>query len=98
MKNRIHFIDYLRNFAFVLIMLYHMLFQLSLDGICPTGLVEPFYAGENIHIGTLGVSLFFMISGFCLMYESRQGFDCRTFYWKRFLRICIPFYVVDAGV
>lgn len=98
MKKRLYFMDYLRIAAFALVMIYHMLVQLALDGICPLAVVEPLYTGKNLHMATLGVTLFFMISGFGLMLSSESSFDWKTFYVKRFVRIIIPFYVVYSGV
>lgn len=94
MKRRIWFLDIIRVIAFVFIIFYHMAVQLPLDGICDVTRVTPFYLNANLHIATLGVTLFFMISGAGLMLGSLQEFDLKTYFKKRFVRILVPFYIV----
>lgn len=98
MNKRIWFLDIIRVIAFSLIIFYHMTVQLALDGICDMNNITPLFLNKNLHIATLGVSLFFMISGAGLMLESSQTFHLKEYLEKRFIRIFIPFYIVYIGV
>lgn len=91
---RIKYFDLLRVISFILIVYYHMIAQLPVNGICSYGDIWPFVANENMQIGTFAVAVFFMLSGASLMYTTKDKFRVGSFYVKRFLRLLIPFYVV----
>ncbi len=93
-KSRCCALDDLRFLSFGCIIFYHMVVQLWMDGIRDGLAVQPFFSNANIHIATLGVNLFFMISGAGLMLSGRENFSVRRYYLKRFTRILVPFYVV----
>lgn len=48
---------------------------------------------ENF-IGSVGVDIFFIMSGISLYYSLQRKFDIKSFYIKRFKRILIPYFVV----
>ncbi len=93
-KQHIYFFDALRVSAFFLIILYHFMTDVELRGIYTfTGRgIIPHSA--NMHFLTIGVPVFFIISGAGLMYGYRDSFSLKRYYAGRFLRICIPFYIV----
>ena len=93
-KSRCSCLDYLRFLSFGCIIFYHMVVQLWMDGIRDGMEVLPYFSNANIHIATLGVNLFFMISGAGLMLSGRKSFSLSAYYKKRFTRILVPFYVV----
>lgn len=92
-KKRWNYIDALRVLSLLMIVLYHYEVELGSGG--QVQVPEYMYAGKNLHMAMIGVSLFFMISGFGLIYENRNGFCLKTYIKKRFIRIMIPFYVVS---
>ncbi|MDO4489864.1 MAG: acyltransferase [Lachnospiraceae bacterium] len=92
-KQRLVSLDLLRTVAFALIILYHFQVGLLYSGLA----CRAWYETPNLHIATLGVSLFFIMSGFGLMTSSGDNFRAGRFYKKRFLRILLPFYIVYGG-
>lgn len=88
---RIHYFDLLRCTCFCFIIFYHLLFQLYLSGICPVERLNPLFSNSNMHLATLGVAVFFMLSGASLSYTAKENFSLAKYYKKRFLRILIPF-------
>lgn len=93
MKRIKHF-DVVRVICFVLIIYYHMIAQLPVNGICAHETIYPLVANANMQIGTFAVAVFFMISGASLMYTTKDKLSLGTFYLKRYIRLLIPFYVV----
>lgn len=91
---RIKYFDLLRIVCFVFITFYHMMIQLYIDGIYPSEKLSPFFSNANMHIATLAVAVFFMLSGASLAYTTKEKFDLINFYKKRFIRLLIPFYIV----
>ena len=90
---RIRYFDLLRIISFIMVIFYHMMIQLQLDGICPEGRLRPFYQNGNIHMATLAVALFFMLSGAGLTVSAERGFSLKKYYKGRFERLLIPFYL-----
>jgi len=91
---RIKYFDVLRVICFAIIIFYHMVAQLPINGVCSQEAIAPFVATENMQLGTLAVAVFFMISGASLMYTTQDKFQLIPFYLKRYMRLLIPFYVV----
>lgn len=87
-KERLKYVDVIRFFAVCLIVISH--FNLSLPAadiqICGNSYL---IKSEFIHgsFGTLGVSLFFIISGVTLYYNYGDTFNIKQFIKKRFLEI-----------
>lgn len=71
-----------------------MMIQLYINGIYPSEKLSPFFSNANMHIATLAVAVFFMLSGASLAYTTKENFDLINFYKKRFIRLLIPFYIV----
>lgn len=91
---RIKYFDVLRVICFIIIIFYHMVAQLPINGVCVQEAIDPFVANENMQLGTFAVAVFFMISGASLMYTTQHKFKLIPFYLKRYMRLLIPFYVV----
>lgn len=91
---RIKYFDVLRVICFLIIIFYHMVAQLPINGVCTQEVIDPFVANENMQLGTFAVAVFFMISGASLMYTTQDKFKLIPFYLKRYMRLLIPFYVV----
>jgi peptidoglycan/LPS O-acetylase OafA/YrhL len=53
-----------------------------------------FWVFYPLSYGWMGVSLFFLISGFCIHASALQAGDLRVgrFFWRRFWRICPPYF------
>lgn len=92
---RIKYYDLLRVVCFCFIIFYHMMVQLTICGIYPNEKISAFYSNANMHIATLAVAVFFMLSGASLSYTTKDNFNIKKFYKKRLLRLLIPFYVVE---
>ena len=98
MKKRYNFMDVIRLLAMVGIVYYHMIFALYQSGIRQLESVRVLFANCNMHVATVGVGLFFMISGAGLMLSTQKAehLDFKAYYFKRFIRILVPFYLVYA--
>ncbi|MDE6314601.1 MAG: acyltransferase [Lachnospiraceae bacterium] len=97
-KERIVWLDIVRAFAVVLIILTHFNDTLKMMSITIAGkhyLVPSVFA--NGSFGTLGVSLFFLISGAALMYTYDKELKLSTYYWKRWKGIYPAFWICYAG-
>lgn len=86
-KDRKKYIDIIRAFSVCLIFLYH--FDITRLG-ASTPLV---YRFANGNWGNVGVFLFFMISGNCLMYKYEEKFELREFLKNRLGKIILPFWM-----
>lgn len=87
-------VDVLRICSLLLIFLYHFMVEIEAGDWFYLSAVGISYENQNLHMAKVGVTLFFMISGFGLMHSNRQNFDGKTYWKKRFIRILIPYYVV----
>ncbi len=92
---RVRYFDLLRVVCFCMIIWYHMLVELCNDGMLALEDVSPWFANANIHIGTLSVAVFFMLSGASLTISTRGQIHYKQFYVKRGLRLLVPFYFVN---
>ena len=97
-KERVRYIDFIRLFACICILVVH--FNATVSGYdkwqCfyyPNSLVPNSYFGA--YLGDIGVSLFFMISGASLML-SNENTSVKDFYKKRFFNI-YPMYWIAFG-
>lgn len=83
-----HTFDFMRFFSFILVFFHHI-------PINKTSIFSRFS-----HSGTIGVSFFFVLSGFLITYilihekETNQKVDLRKFFLKRTLRIWPLFYLM----
>ena len=93
-RKRWNCIDMLRAGSFLLIFLYHYMIETEAGGYFSFSGAGILCENANIHMAKVGVTLFFMISGFGLMYSSRE-FSLKTYAKKRFWRILIPFYAAS---
>lgn len=93
LRKKLYFLDALRFIAFLCVIMYHFIIELHLKEIYVFHNPQFFYF---MHVTTtMGVGLFFMISGAGLMLSSSDhSFHLKTYYRKRFFRICVPFYLV----
>ena len=92
-KSRILYLDFIRVFSMLMILLYHFHTQASLRTLDYQGCA---LFGQGIHgvnTGHIGVSLFFILSGACLSISGRK-FDIKRYYKKRFLAIFPSYYFV----
>ncbi len=94
-NNRIRYFDLLRVICTAFIIYYHMLVELWVDGISPSEKVSVFYSNPNMSLATLGVGVFFMLSGAGLTISSKSEFSIKEFYKKRFITVLVPFYIAN---
>ena len=98
-KERLFFLDFIRAFATVIIVLthYNALFAYNVNH--PEKAVISLNV-FNIYIGAFGVSLFLIISGAALMhvYGDREKIDWKAFFFKRFKTIFPLFWIAYALV
>lgn len=92
---RIAFIDYIRGIAILSVFLYHAVISSYGRGILPWGRLfrslnvpSSFIALIPLHLGSLGVAIFFVVSGFCIHLSfHQQGQEWRSFFIRRFFRL-----------
>lgn len=98
MKERLACVDGLRGVAVLMVVVYHARFCF----IAPPG--SPYLVDAAILQGYQGVSLFLVLSGFCLSYpllQRRSAGEARwfvpsVFFARRCLRILPPYYIAFA--
>ncbi|VVC04235.1 Acyltransferase family protein [Candidatus Bilamarchaeum dharawalense] len=86
MKERLGWIDFGRALAIFLVVVFHVAYQFTRD--------------ENLRIvGFLGVSLFFIISGFMLStkYPKLRSFDLKWFF-KRYVKVASIYYLAIIAI
>ena len=82
--------DFVRFIAMVLILLHHLFTSfLELGYYVSRTCYDVFYRG-SIGIGSVGVALFFILSGALLIKRYKEQFTLSEFFYKRFMRIEIP--------
>ena len=95
---RMKSLDSLRGLAAISVMLYHYTFAFDLHGLFP-GHQKAVY---SFGLGHLGVNLFFMISGFVILWSTQRVHGVGQFAWSRFSRLFPPFwasiFIVSAFV
>ncbi|MCQ2509898.1 MAG: acyltransferase [Lachnospiraceae bacterium] len=96
MKKRVRFYDLIRIICFCNIIYYHMTVQLAVDNICGYGIIDRFHSSPNMHIATMSVAVFFILSGASLGLTTREHFSIGKYYKKRLLRLLVPFYIATV--
>lgn len=93
-KTRVFGFDMIRVFACILVITVH--FNAALCSynnghfLYSNEIIPNFYVGGKVYLGTLGVVLFFILSGASLFLSNRQKIEIGQFYEKRFLSIYAP--------
>lgn len=95
---RIVSMDVIRIFACLCVTMVH--FNASVSGyngtfVYPNSLIPNFYVDNRVYLGSMGVSLFFMLSGASLMLTYKKG-NLLSFYKKRALSIYPMFWLAFA--
>lgn len=96
-------IDVLRGLAILAVLFLHWFgATFGVDHLQWKGLVRDFTTAPSpwfwifypMSYGWMGVSLFFLISGFCIHASALQAGELRAgrFFWRRFWRICPPYF------
>lgn len=95
-KQRVAYLDFIRIVATLLIVIYHFNIQIGLHNINAPELFIQSFKTENI--GSLGISLFILISGASLMKNyGGDPFDWKRFYKRRVASIFIIFWIAYVG-
>lgn len=92
---RVCYFDLMRIICFCMIVFYHIIVQIEKEGVCAQLHLSFLYTSVNMHIAKLAVAVFFMLSGASLMLKADEKLDLKNYYIKRFIRLLIPFYVVN---
>jgi hypothetical protein len=96
LKKKYCYMDVLRVISMLFIVFYHMLVALYSTGARAYDSLQPYFENKNMHIATVGVGIFFMLSGAGLMLSSQKDtFKTRDFYKHRLIKILIPYYLVN---
>ncbi len=92
-QERVHYIDYIRVFAILMVILLHCICDYYVDGK-NFGRGLWYVTGYLNELCRTGVPLFFMISGYLLLGSDIPSVG--SFYKRRFMKILIPFLVYDV--
>jgi peptidoglycan/LPS O-acetylase OafA/YrhL len=100
-SNRIEFLDYVRGIAILSVFLFHSLQESFYFSTLPwygwlhnySHVPKTFLALLPASFGWAGVSVFFVVSGFCIHLSfHKQGREWRSFFIRRFFRIYPPYF------
>lgn len=83
MRNRIAYLDGLRGWAIILVLLYHAFYRWS--EVLPYG--NKYSNNFLIEYGWMGVELFFLISGFVILMSLENNQSFNKFIYKRWIRL-----------
>lgn len=86
MKKHIYEIDFLRTICCIGIVIYHFACHTNSNLSILTNT-------SNSNVGSIIVTVFFMISGFSLYHNNKEISSLKTFYWKRFKSIFPSFWL-----
>lgn len=91
MKEKIRGLDFVRAFCIIGIATYHA----SIIFINESNITNSFFGRlASSGWGNIFVTVFFVVSGFCLVYNNEYPINIKGYYKKRFLSIFISFYLV----
>lgn len=90
-ESRLFSLDFLRAISVILIIVFHFNQQLGFHLIVSNGVFVQNFKNDNI--GSIGISLFIMLSGASLMLRYREKFSWKDYLFKRFLSIFPTFWV-----
>lgn len=94
-RERVICFDLIRLFSCLCVTIVHFNASISAYNgtfVYPNSLVPNFYLGGRTYLGSIGVSLFFMLSGAAQMLTYREG-DLPGFYRKRFMSLFPMFWI-----
>ncbi|MDV3426449.1 MAG: acyltransferase [Bacillota bacterium] len=94
-KIRIFYLDFIRAISIIAIVVSHFNSSILSHSIIGHEILIETY--KNGDLGTMGVSLFFIISGSALMYTYNTDFSIKKFFKKRFLGIFPMFWIAYAS-
>lgn len=90
-KNRFIELDFLRNSAAIFILMYHFIVESNTAGYIN---YSPFVLQTFSFLGSIGVNLFFLLSGAGLSYRWQNSWDPKEYVKGRILSIYPDFWVV----
>ena len=82
--------DFIRFIAILMIVIFHYNVTLANNNIIETNI---FLKGGIINLGSVGVGLFFILSGANLYNKYKDKLDIKNFYKKRLLKLYIPLWI-----
>lgn len=99
-KGRVFYLDFIRVMAMLMMITFHFLsgvesYQLlkNPDSFKVGGISLLNLGGVNLTLGNYATSLFFILSGVCLMYAYQDDLPIRGFYTKRLFAIYPLYYI-----
>lgn len=92
-KTRIFCLDFIRVVACLMILIFHYNCMIETDFLNPSSKVLFFLIG-SVNTGTLGIYLFFILSGGSLYLAHKDKFSIKKYYKKRFLSIYPLFWIL----
>ena len=87
-KHRNFSLEFVRGISILLIIYFH--YNCAISRIVSNGLIHAKYYGFT---GTIGVSLFFILSGASLSLSTKKNYSTLSFFQKRFMGIFPLFWV-----
>ena len=91
-RERLVFFDLIRVFACLCVSIVHFNATISYNFTYTNHIIPNHYLGGRVYLGSIGVSLFFMLSGATQMLTYKEG-NVPRYYEKRFLSIFPMFWV-----
>ncbi|MBY0220362.1 acyltransferase [Paenibacillus illinoisensis] len=90
-KERLFYLDFLRSISIFMIIVFHFNQQLGFHAIQSEGIFIQNFKNDNI--GSIGITLFIILSGASLMYSYRNSFSLKQYIFKRILSIFPLFWI-----
>lgn len=90
-KERIFAMDFVRTIATLIIIIFHFNISVGTRGISTFTILKNDFV--NINLAHVGVPIFFVLSGFALMFSNERQYSIITFYKKRFKAVYPMFWL-----
>ena len=89
--------DFIRAFSTILILTFHFYTTMCEMSLEIPSIIHKTIGRGSLCFGSVGVALFFILSGALKWNNYRLSFSTLKFYKKRFLKLCIPLYIGFIG-
>lgn len=84
-RERIFAMDFIRTIATIIIIIFHFNISIGTRSLSQYMILKNDFV--NINLAHVGVPIFFVLSGFALMYSNEEGYSFQNYFSKRFKAI-----------